>query len=47
MDCHISMTALEYIPRVDIKRILEEAKRILKKDGVAIQFINLSDHFQH
>lgn len=36
-----------HIPRADIERILEEAKRIFKKDGIAIHFIDLSDHFQH
>lgn len=26
---------------------MKEAKRILKKNGIAIHFIDLSDHFQH
>ena len=47
MDYHISTTVFEHIPRADIARILKEAKRILKKGGVAIHFIDLSDHFQH
>jgi SAM-dependent methyltransferase len=47
VDYHISTTVFEHIPRENIKRILKEAKRILKKDGVAIHFIDLSDHFQH
>ena len=47
VDYHISTTVFEHIPGVDIKRILREAKRILKKDGIAIHFIDLSDHFQH
>ena len=47
VDYHISTTVFEHIPGVDIKRILKEAKRILKKDGMAIHFIDLSDHFQH
>jgi len=47
VDYHISTTVFEHIPRADIVRILKEAKRILKKDGVAIHFIDLSDHFQH
>ena len=47
MDYHISTTVFGHIPGEDIKRILKEAKRILKKDGVAIHFIDLSDHFQH
>jgi ubiquinone/menaquinone biosynthesis C-methylase UbiE len=47
VDYHISTTVFEHISGVDINRILKEAKRILKKDGVAIHFIDLSDHFQH
>ena len=47
IDYHISTTVFEHIPGADIKRILKETKRILKKDGVAIHFIDLSDHFQH
>ena len=47
MDYHISTTVFEHISRVDIKRILKEAKRILKDDCIAIHFIDLSDHFQH
>ena len=47
VDYHISTTVFEHIPGEDIERILKEAKRILKKDGVAIHFIDLSDHFQH
>jgi SAM-dependent methyltransferase len=47
IDYHFSMTVFEHIPEVDIKRIIGEAKRILKKDGLAIHFIDLSDHFQH
>lgn len=47
VDCHISTTVFEHIPREDIKRVLKEAKRILKKDGVAIHFIDLSEHFQY
>jgi ubiquinone/menaquinone biosynthesis C-methylase UbiE len=47
IDYHISTTVFEHIPGEDIERILKEAKRILKEDGVAIHFIDLSDHFQH
>ncbi len=47
VDYHISTTVFEHIPGADIKRILEEAKRILKDDGIVIHFIDLSDHFQH
>ncbi len=47
VDYHISTTVFEHISGEDIKRILKEAKLIFKKDGVAIHFIDLSDHFQH
>ena len=47
VDYHIATTVFEHIPKVDSKRILKESRRILKKDGVAIHFIDLSDHFQH
>lgn len=47
VDYHISTTVFEHIPGEDIERILKEAKRILKKDGIAVHFIDLSDHFQH
>jgi SAM-dependent methyltransferase len=40
VDYHISTTVFEHIPGADIERILKEAKRILKKDGVAIHFID-------
>lgn len=47
VDYHISTTVLEHISRRDIERIFMEAKRILKKDAMALHFIDLSDHFQH
>lgn len=47
VDYHISTTVFEHIPREDIEWILKEAKRILKDDGIAIHFIDLSEHFQH
>jgi len=47
VDYHISNCVFEHIPRKNIERILKEAKRILKKDGITMLFIDLSDHFQH
>jgi SAM-dependent methyltransferase len=47
VDFHISNTVLEHISKDVIKDIFCEAKRILKKEGTAIHFIDLSDHFQH
>jgi len=47
IDYHISTNTLEHIPYEVIKNIFIEAKRILKDKGIAIHFIDLSDHFQH
>jgi SAM-dependent methyltransferase len=46
-DFHISNTVLEHIPPKTIKCIFVEGKRILKKEGVFVHFIDLSDHFSH
>ena len=46
IDYHISTNALEHIPYEVIKNIFIEAKRILKDKGIAIHFIDLSDHFE-
>jgi len=47
IDYHISTNTLEHIPYEVIRNIFIEAKRILKDKGIAIHFIDLSDHFQH
>jgi SAM-dependent methyltransferase len=47
LDCHYSMTVLEHISEEILKAILSEAKRILKPGGVALHFIDPSDHFEH
>lgn len=47
LDYHLSYAVLEHIPLNVLKNIFIEARRILKNDGVAIHFIDLSDHFQH
>lgn len=44
---HISTNTLGHIPYEVIRNIFIEAKRILKDKGIAIHFIDLSDHFQH
>jgi len=46
-DCHFSMTVLEHIPADVLSDIFTEAKRILRPEGVALHFIDPSDHFQH
>jgi len=47
VDYYLSCTVLEHIPLEVLKNIFIEARRILKNDGAAIHFIDLSDHFQH
>lgn len=47
IDYHFSITVLEHIPLSVIRDIFIEARRILSNDGVALHFIDLSDHFQH
>jgi SAM-dependent methyltransferase len=47
IDCHYSVTVLEHIPEPVLRDILTEAKRLLKDDGVALHFIDPSDHFSH
>ena len=47
MDCHFSVTVLEHIPLAVLAPIFTEAKRILKSTGIAMHFVDLSDHFQH
>jgi SAM-dependent methyltransferase len=47
IDYHLSINVLEHIPHRDIKPIFLEGRRILKKDGKFIHFIDLSDHFSH
>ena len=47
IDYHISTNTLEHIPYEVIRNIFIEAKRILKDKGIAIHFIDLSDHFEH
>jgi SAM-dependent methyltransferase len=47
IDYHISTNVLEHIPREVLRNIFIEAKRILKDKGIAIHFIDRSDHFQH
>lgn len=47
IDCHFSVTTLEHIGPDALKAIFTEARRILKKNGLAIHLIDMSDHFQH
>lgn len=47
VDIIFSYTVLEHIDINAIKKILTENKRILKKSGKAIHYIDYSDHFSH
>ena len=47
IDYHVSTNVLEHIPYEVVRNIFIEAKRILKDKGIAIHFIDMSDHFQH
>jgi hypothetical protein len=47
IDCHCSVTVLEHIPPPELAAILHEARRLLSASGVALHFVDPSDHFQH
>jgi hypothetical protein len=47
VDVHFSCTVFEHIPPSALAAILKEAHRVIRRDGAAIHFVDLSDHFQH
>ncbi len=47
LDVHYSTTTLEHIPEDDLHSILAEARRLLGPGGIALHFVDLSDHFAH
>jgi hypothetical protein len=47
VDVHFSITTFEHIPQNILHDIMSEARRLLSPSGVAIHFIDPSDHFQH
>lgn len=47
VDFHVSNTVLEHIPPKVLAEILEEAKRVLKPEGLLVHNIDPSDHFSH
>jgi len=46
-DYHVSLNVLEHIPTESLKRILIEAKRLLKPGGTIVHAVDPSDHFSH
>jgi|SRR5262245_22675909 len=47
VDAHFSYNVFEHVPPDQIARILGEARRVLKPDGVSVHYIDPSDHFAH
>ena len=47
VDYHISYTVFEHIPAPILQEILREACRVIRNPGMAIHFIDHSDHFAH
>lgn len=47
IDLITSNNTFEHIPESILTEILEEFKRIIKKEGVMSHFIDMSDHFAH
>lgn len=47
LDCHVSYAVFEHIPAKELERILKEARRVLKEDGLLLHIIDPSDHFSH
>jgi hypothetical protein len=47
IDYHISFTVLEHISPEILLRILQEGKRVLRKEGFFVHCIDFSDHFSH
>jgi SAM-dependent methyltransferase len=47
IDAHVSYAVFEHIPLAVLERILAEARRVLKEDGLLLHIIDPSDHFSH
>ncbi len=47
VDYHISTNVLEHVPPPALAAILHEARRTLKRTGLFVHVVDLSDHFAH
>jgi SAM-dependent methyltransferase len=47
LDAHVSYAVFEHIPADVLARILAEARRVLKPDGLLLHIVDPSDHFSH
>jgi len=47
IEAHVSFAVFEHIPAPDLARILTEARRVLRPDGLLVHIIDPSDHFSH
>lgn len=47
VDFHVSYTVLEHVAEASIRSILSEGRRMLAPTGLAVHFIDYSDHFSH
>jgi SAM-dependent methyltransferase len=47
IDAHVSYAVFEHIPADVLARILAEARRVLKPDGLLLHTVDPSDHFSH
>jgi len=47
IEAHVSFAVFEHIPAPDLARILTEARRVLRPDGLLVHIIDPPDHFSH
>jgi SAM-dependent methyltransferase len=47
IDFHISYTTLEHIPPEPLIGVLLESRRVLRRDGLFVHLIDMTDHFSH
>jgi len=47
VDVHFSNNVMEHVPSNDLSKILQEARRILKPQGLALHHVDYVDHFSY